>query len=108
MRYTDSHEWISLEGNVGTVGITEAAKNELGEIIHISLPEIGLKIQAGDEVSVLESTKAAIDIYAPMSGVVVEVNEELKRLPAILKEKNSWLFRLKVSTLSEYENLLEK
>lgn len=109
MRYTDSHEWISLEGDVGTVGITSYAQKELGEIVYIELPQIGKMIQAGEEVCVLESTKAAVDVYSPVSGKVVDVNESLKTVPSSLDSnsaENGWLFRLEIAQPSEYDRLL--
>ncbi len=108
MRYTESHEWISVDGPVGTVGITEHAKNELGDIVYIELPKVGNTVQAGDAVCVLESTKAAVDIYAPVSGEIVAVNDGIKRSPSSLQgsSKSGWLFEIKLSDLSEVESLL--
>ena len=105
MRYTESHEWISLKGSVGTVGITDAAKKELGEIVYIELPEIGKVIEAAHEACVLESTKAAVDVYSPVSGKVVAVNETLRTNPSLLKEEKGWLFQIELSDLSEWEKL---
>lgn len=106
MRFTDSHEWVTVEGNTGTVGITDHAKQELGEIASIQLPRVGDKVKAGQEVCVLESTKAAADIYAPVSGTVVAVNDVLKKQPSLLNQPDAWLFRLDLSNPSELEDLL--
>ena len=109
MRYTESHEWISLQGKVGTIGITDYAQKELGEIVYIELPKVGQKIKAGEEICVLESTKAAADVYAPVSGKVVEVNESLRKSPSSLNqaaESDGWLFRIELSNLGEWNQLL--
>lgn len=109
MRYTNSHEWIALEGSVGTVGITEYAQKELGSIVYIELPKIGEELNAGEEACVLESTKAAVDVYSPVSGKIVAVNEALRIDPASLKgvsQESGWLFRIELSQLSECEGLL--
>ena len=106
--YTESHEWLEAEGLTGTVGITEFAKNELGEIVHIELPSIGSLVQAGKEVCVLESTKAAVDVYSPASGEIIAVNEMLRVNPAALKEQDEWLFKINLSHPREIENLLRE
>lgn len=106
MRFTDSHEWIQVEGKMGTVGITEHAQKELGEIVYVQLPEVGETVKAAQEVCVLESTKAAADIYAPVSGTIVAVNEALKTNPALLNQGDAWLFRLELSNPSELDTLL--
>ncbi len=103
MRFTESHEWIATDG---TVGITEYAKNELGDIVFIELPKIGAEVKAGRQVCVLESTKAAVDVYSPVSGVVTAVNEDLLKSPTLLKEENGWLFRIRPSNLAEMEKLM--
>ncbi|HSX13076.1 MAG TPA: glycine cleavage system H protein [Chlamydiales bacterium] len=105
MRYTESHEWISEDG---TVGITEYAKNELGDIVFIELPKIGTEVKAGQQVCVLESTKAAVDVYSPASGKVIAVNMDLVGTPAKIKEKDVWLFKLKLSNPKEVESLLDE
>lgn len=108
MRYTESHEWIFVEGSNGTVGITEHAKNELGDIVYIELPKVGNTVQKGDAVCVLESTKAAVDIYTPVSGEIVAVNEGIKSAPPSLRGsvKSGWLFEIKLSDPSEVKDLL--
>lgn len=109
MHYTDSHEWIALDGAMGTVGITEYAQKELGVIVYIDLPKIGQELNAGQEACVLESTKAAVDVYSPVSGKVVAVNEALRKDPASLKgvsQESGWLFRIELSQPSECELLL--
>ncbi len=103
MRYTESHEWISLEGNIGTVGITPYAQKELGNIVHVELPKIGQIIQAGEEACVLESTKAAVDVYSPVSGKIVAVNPSFLETSSTL---SGWLFRIELSQISEVDRLL--
>lgn len=111
MHYTESHEWVHLEGNVATVGITRHAQQELGDIVFVELPKVGSLIKAGDEVAVLESTKAAADIYTPISGKVIHVNEALKKDPTLLNkdpEKAGWIFQVEPSSLEEFTSLLTK
>ena len=94
---TDSHEWVRKEGGVAIVGITKRASQELGEIVYVDLPKVGQRVQKGEEVVVLESTKAAVDSYAPLDGVVVEVNEVLVSRPELVNrdpEKDGWLYKL--------------
>jgi glycine cleavage system H protein len=111
LRYTESHEWVQLEGKIATIGITDHAQKELGEIVYIELPQIGHSVKAGQEVCVLESTKAAADVYAPISGKIVEVNSELKSHPGQINqsaESKSWLFKIEVSNSKEFDHLLTK
>ncbi len=96
---TDSHEWVKRDNNIVTVGITKKASEEIGEIVYIELPKVGQKIKKGEEVVILESTKAAIDSYAPIDGTVIEVNEKLKNKPELVNydpEKEGWLYKLKM------------
>lgn len=109
MKYTDSHEWIRVEGNEGCVGISEHAQKELGEIVYIELPEIGRTVQAGEEIAVLESTKAAADIYSPVSGTVLKVNEQLKSQPQLINESpedEGWIFEVAVTNPAELKSLM--
>ncbi len=95
----DSHEWIKRDGKIATVGITKKASQEIGEIVYVDLPQVGQKIKKGEEVVVLESTKAAIDSYAPLSGEVIEVNELLKNRPELINidpEDGGWFYRIKI------------
>ena len=111
MYFTDSHEWVQVEGNSGKVGITAFAKKELGEIVYLQLPEVGRKVQAGEEVVILESTKAAADIYAPVSGEIVAVNEAAAQNPELLNrspEQEGWLFQIRLSDPSELDDLMDK
>lgn len=103
-KYSPSHEWIQIDGEIGTVGITKYAQEELGEIVYVQLPTLGKKISTGEEVAVLESTKAAADIYAPVSGEIVEVNTSLQENVSSLNkdpEQEGWLFKILLSNQEE-------
>lgn len=109
MYFTDSHEWITVEDGLGTVGVTTHAKKELGEIVYLELPQIGRVVKAGEEVVILESTKAAADIYAPVSGEIVAVNEIVRTAPDILNEspeERGWLFQIRLSNPEELNHLM--
>jgi glycine cleavage system H protein len=108
MYYTDSHEWIDREGKIG---ITAYAKEELGEIVYIQLPKLAHLVTAGEEIAVLESTKAAADIYAPVSGEVIAVNEALLHSPDLLNqspEERGWLFQIRLTNPEELEKLMDR
>jgi glycine cleavage system H protein len=108
-RYTKDHEWIRLDGEVATVGITEHAQEQLGDIVYVELPEIGKKVEKGGDAAVVESVKAASDVYSPASGEVVAVNESLGSTPASINEEaegKGWFFRLKLSTPAELDGLM--
>ena len=110
-RYTDSHEWIAIEGDIGTVGITEYAKNELGEVVYLELPEVGRSVSKGDDSVVLESTKAAADVYAPVSGKIMEINEKLLEAQDALQEspeKEGWLYKILLADRKEFESLMNE
>ncbi|NGX38913.1 MAG: Glycine cleavage system H protein [Chlamydiae bacterium] len=110
-KYTDSHEWIDLVGENGRVGISTYALKELGEVVYIQLPKVGETVQAYSEVAVLESTKAAADIYSPITGKIIEVNEELSSDPLLLNqdpEGKGWLFTIAIADRSEYDSLLDQ
>lgn len=97
MRYTESHEWIEEGVNPKKVGIADYAQKELGDIVYVELPKVNFTVQKGQEVAVLESTKAAADVYAPVSGKIVEVNGALKDNPALLNlspEKEGWIYKI--------------
>ena len=111
MKFTESHEWVLTKDGRGRVGITAHAQEELGEIVYIEFPEVGQKIESGHEAAVLESTKAAADIYCPVSGTVTAVNPKLKEQIQLINsdpEGDGWLFELELSKTAELELLLEK
>ena len=101
LKYTESHEWIAEDNDNSniTIGITEHAQEQLGEIVYVGLPEVGTQYEPGDTVAVIESVKAASDIYAPVKGEIVEINETLNENPALVNNsplEDGWLFRIKV------------
>ncbi len=111
MKYSQSHEWVLLKDGIATIGISDFIQKELGDVVHIELPQMGHHVSAGDEVVVLESSKAAADIYTPLSGEICAVNEALVQAPEKINrsaENHGWLFKLKITDLSEYENLMDK
>jgi glycine cleavage system H protein len=108
-KYSEQHEWIEVKGDVGTVGISDFAQDELGEIVYVQLPEVGLTVEAGDDVAIVESTKAATDIYTPVSGEIVEVNKILPDMPEMINddaEKTGWLFKVQLTDPAELDKLL--
>lgn len=110
MKYSDSHEWISISGEEGCVGISQHAQEELGEIVFVQLPEVGKELKAGEVAAVCESTKAASDIYTPVSGVVVAINQEVVENPSLINqdpEKGGWLFKISLKVRSELDTLLD-
>ncbi|MBX9447691.1 glycine cleavage system protein GcvH [Dickeya chrysanthemi] len=111
LKYTSSHEWVMAEGNgVYSVGITEHAQELLGDMVFVDLPEVGSTVNAGDDCAVAESVKAASDIYAPISGEIVEINEELEGAPELVNSApyaEGWLFRIKASDEAELNELLD-
>ena len=109
LRFTKDHEWIRLDGDVATVGITEHAQSQLGDIVYVELPEIGRKVEKGGDAAVVESVKAASDVYAPASGEVVAVNQALDGTPGSINEEaegKGWFFRLKLSAPDELNELM--
>ena len=110
MKFTETHEWIEVTEGVGTVGITDHAQQELGDIVFVELPEAGQTVTAGEEVVVLESTKAASDVYSPVSGKIVAVNDSLNIAPESVNksaEEHGWLYKLELSAPEELEKLLD-
>ncbi|MBU2869427.1 glycine cleavage system protein GcvH [Colwellia sp. E2M01] len=111
LKYVATHEWVRVEGNgIVTIGITEHAQELLGDMVFVELPEVGDQIATGDDVAVAESVKAASDIYAPITGEVVEINEELEDAPELVNSDafgDGWLFKMKVEDESELDALLD-
>lgn len=108
--YSKSHEWVSLDGDVATVGITDFAQSQLSDLTFVELPEVGASFQQGDEAAVVESVKAAADVYAPVAGEVIEVNSALEDAPETINEDAfnvGWLFKLKIVDESEIDSLLD-
>lgn len=111
MKYTEEHEWLVVEEDVVTVGITAHAAEQLGDIVFVELPEIGSEVAKDDEIVVIESVKAASDILAPLDGEVVEVNEALADAPGMVNEDPTgagWFFKLKVSDMSPMDDYMDE
>lgn len=109
LKYVSSHEWVRVEGDIVTVGITDHAQDALGDVVYIELPEVGDNLDAGDEAGVVESVKAASDIYSPVSGEVIEINEELADSPETINKDpyhDGWFYKLRISDADELEDLL--
>jgi glycine cleavage system H protein len=112
MKFTDSHEWIEIEsGNTARVGITTYAQKELGDIVYVELPIVQRQVNAKQEVSVLESTKAAADIYSPVTGTILEVNTKLSQAPELINqspEKEGWIYKIRLANPAEVDLLMSK
>ena len=108
LKYAESHEWVKVEGNKAYVGITDYAQDHLGEVVYAELPEVDSEVEAGGQFVVLESVKAASDVYAPVSGTVVEINENLVDNPGLINESpyESWFVVIEMSDPSEVDKLL--
>ena len=109
LNYASSHEWVSVEGDTAIIGISDHAQEELTELVFIELPEIGLKLTAGDPCAVIESVKTASDIYAPVSGQVIETNDALDTEPGTVNEDpygDGWFFKVRLTNSSELGDLL--
>ena len=110
-RFTKDHEWIRVDGDIGTVGITHHAQDQLGDVVFVELPEIGRKAAKGEAVAVVESVKAASDIYAPIAGEVTEVNGALADQPALINEDaegKAWFFKLRIANAKELDTLMDR
>lgn len=112
MKFTESHEWIEVNTGsvVATVGVSNYAQKELGEIVYVELPGINKEVRAGSEAAVLESTKAAADVYAPVSGIIIDVNKQLSSAPELVNrspEKEGWIFKIRLSDQSELTKLMD-
>ena len=113
IKYTKQHEWVSINDGEekATVGITGYAQEQLGDIVFVELPEVGVKVNKGEEAAVVESVKAAAEVYSPISGEISEVNEKLANSPELINneaETNGWFFKLAPSEVNELEELMDK
>ena len=109
LHYTKQHEWIRLSDDVGVIGITDYAQKELGDIVYVDLPRVGAKVQQGKTMGSVESVKAVSDLYSPVSGEVIEINESLATAPETLNESphsDGWLVKIRLSAPSEVQGLL--
>jgi glycine cleavage system H protein len=108
-RYSNDHEWVRLDGDVATIGISTYAAEQLGDVVFVELPEVGKKVDKGTEAAVVESVKAASEVYAPVSGEVVEVNSALSDAPQTVSEspeKDGWFVKLRIGDKSELDGLM--
>ena len=109
LKYLDSHQWIRVEGEIGTVGITSFGQEKMGEVVYVELPEKGKKVKQKEYFSIIESAKAAFDVPSPVSGEIIEINEKLEDDPSLVNRDpygEGWLVKIKLSDLSEVESLL--
>jgi len=111
LKFTADHEWLRLDGEVATVGITNFAQDKLGDLVFVELPSVGAKFKKGAAAATVESVKAASDVYAPVSGEVIEVNAKVSAEPALVNSAptgDGWLFKLKIADASELDTLLDE
>lgn len=109
LRYTSDHEWVRIEGDIATIGITDYAQDALGDVVFVQLPSVGTSVKAAASISEVESTKSVSDIYAPLSGEVIEVNDSLEADPSVLNTDAyglGWIFKVRISDATEIGTLL--
>ncbi len=109
LRYTKEHEWVRLEGDVATIGITDYAQEQLSDIVFLELPDAGTDVEQMKAIGTIEAVKAVTDIYAPMSGEVMESNEAVKESPGVINQDpygNGWMIKIKVSNSGEFDRLM--
>jgi glycine cleavage system H protein len=110
-RFTKDHEYIRVDGDIGTVGITDHAQSQLGDVVFVELPEVGRTLKAGEAAAVVESVKAASEVYAPVSGEVVEANGDIAGTPALVNEDaegKAWFFKIRLADRSELDKLMDR
>ena len=109
LRYADSHEWVKLDGDIATIGITDYAQHALGSIVYVDMPEVGDEVTAGEDFGAVESVKAASDLISPVSGEVVEINENLEDTPELINQDafENWIMKVKISDPSEIDALMD-
>ena len=110
-KYSEDHEWISVDENIGTVGITNHAQSQLGDIVFVELPEVGRSLVAGGDAGVVESVKAASDLFTPVSGEILEINEALDADPGLANSDptgKGWFFKIKLSDANELNSLMDE
>lgn len=111
LKYTQEHEWINIDGDIGTVGISNFAQEQLGDVVFVELPEIGKTVAKGDETCVVESVKAASEVYAPISGEIVEVNTALTDQPELVNSDSTgkgWFIKIRLSNSGELNDLMDE
>ncbi|PCJ69409.1 MAG: glycine cleavage system protein H [Rhodobiaceae bacterium] len=111
VKFTEDHEWVSVEGDVATIGISDYAQGQLGDVVFVELPEVGRELAKGDEAAVIESVKAASEVYAPLTGEVIAVNDALDDAPATVNEDAmgaGWFVKMKLTDASELDELMDE
>ncbi|MBB3263795.1 glycine cleavage system H protein [Azospirillum sp. OGB3] len=111
IKYTKDHEWVRVEGDVGTVGVSDHAQHQLGDVVFVELPDVGRQLAQGKEAAVVESVKAASDVFAPVSGEVIEANADLENDPSLVNagaETTGWFFKLRLSNPAELDALMDE
>jgi glycine cleavage system H protein len=110
LRYSREHEWVSLDGDVATIGVTEYAAGEMGDVVFLELPEEGSEVSQGDPVGTIETVKSVEDLFTPLSGEIVEINESILDEPELVNQnplEGGWLFKIKLSNSNELDSLLD-
>jgi len=111
VRYTKEHEWVRMEGDIATVGITDHAQEALGDVVFVELPEAGREVEEGEACAVVESVKAASDVYSPLAGTIVEPNQAIVDDPAVVNREatsGAWFFKLKLANASDFDGLMDE
>jgi glycine cleavage system H protein len=111
LKFTEDHEWVLLEGNVATIGVSNYAQEQLGDVVFVEVPEVGSDLSKGDELAVVESVKAASEVYSPVSGSVIEVNGDLEDSPTLVNEDpngGGWFAKIEVSDPTEIDELMDE
>lgn len=111
LKFSEEHEWILIEGDVATIGITDHAQEQLGEIVYVETPEVGSEVNKNDDTGVVESVKAASEVYAPLTGEIIEANEALADNPQKVNEDpmgDGWFFKMRIADTAELEDLMDE
>ncbi|MBI3453527.1 MAG: glycine cleavage system protein GcvH [Rhodospirillales bacterium] len=111
MKFTNEHEWIRIEGDIGTIGITDYAQSQLGDVVYVELPAVGKKVTKGGDAAVVESVKAASEVYAPLAGEVTAINDHLTGNPGLVNSAptgDGWFFKLKIADKGELAGLMDE
>ena len=111
IKFSNEHEYIKIDGDIGTIGISNYAQEQLGDIVFVELPEIDKEVNKGDEVAVIESVKAASELYSPASGKIIEINEQLDLDPALVNssaQENGWIYKIKITKQEELDELMNE
>jgi glycine cleavage system H protein len=111
MKFSKEHEWVRIDGDIATIGITDYAQGQLGDVVYVELPEIGKQVEQDKEAAVVESVKAASEVYSPLSGEVVEVNKTLNDAPGTVNEAptgEGWFYKIKVKDMKELDTLMDE